>query len=87
MTRTPRPRTTYALLLVAAAFVASHWRGLPFGQRFAFCAVLYGAAGWLAISAGGLWALAWVVAGVLLVVGPAVWWLGKQFGIWGRKKN
>lgn len=82
-----RAKLPLILLATAAAFLASQWRGMPFGQRFTIACVLLGIGGVKAFEYGGYWPLAWLVGIVLSVTGPGIYYVGKIFGIWGKKKN
>lgn len=85
----PNPRTILPFVLFASAvsFLAAAWRGMPFAQRFFIACALYGIAGVYAFRAGGYWSLAWLIGIVLALILPLVYFTGKLFRIWGKKKS
>lgn len=83
----PRAILPFALLAAASAFLLSQWRGMPFAQRFLIGCALYGIAGVKAFEYGGVWPLVWLIGICLAIVLPGAYFIGKLFGIWGKKKN
>ena len=74
---------TFLLASTLVLFVISKWKGLAYWQKFAFVAVIYLALGVWAYDSQ-FWLMAWLMGGILAIVGGFIFIVGDLFNLWRK---